>query len=55
MVFGTPSDVKREVERLIAVLGTPFGNGFAVGPSNAMTPDIPLPNVRAMMEACHGR
>jgi uroporphyrinogen decarboxylase len=55
MVFGTPSDIKKEVERLIAVLGTPFGNGFAVGPSNAMTPDIPLRNIRAMMEACHGR
>jgi uroporphyrinogen decarboxylase len=53
MVFGTPSDVRAEIHRLIATLGTPFGNGFFIGPANAMTPDIPLANMRAMVEACH--
>ncbi len=55
MVFGTPGQVKDEIRRLLDVLGTPFGGGFLVGPANSMTPDIPLANVRAMVEACHGR
>jgi uroporphyrinogen decarboxylase len=53
MVFGRPADVRAEIHRLIATLGTPFGNGFFIGPANAMTPDIPLENMRAMVEACH--
>ncbi len=55
MVFGTPHQVRDEVRRLIDVLGTPFGNGFVIGPANSMTPDVPLANMRAMVEACHGR
>ena len=53
MVFGTPEDVRSEIHRLIDTLGTPFGNGFIIGPANSMTPDIPLENLRAMVQACH--
>ncbi len=53
MVFGTPRDVRSEIHRLIDTLGRPFGNGYIIGPANAMTPDIPLANLRAMVEACH--
>ncbi len=55
MVFGTPADVRSEVHRLMDVLGAPFGNAFVIGPANSMTPDVPLENMRAMVEACHGR
>lgn len=55
MVFGQPADVKREIHHLIATLGKPFGNSFIVGPANAVTPDIPFANLRAMFEACHER
>ncbi|MCL5102880.1 MAG: hypothetical protein M1133_02025 [Armatimonadetes bacterium] len=54
MVFGEPQHVKDEVRKLIDTMGTKFGNGFVVGPANAMTPDIPLKNLRAMFEACRG-
>ena len=54
MVFGKPEQVKEEIRRLLETLGAPFGNGFLIGPSNTMTPDIPLANLRAMVEACHG-
>jgi len=53
MVFGKPRQIKDEVRKLIDVLGTKNENGFIVGPANAMTPDIPLENMRAMFEACH--
>jgi uroporphyrinogen decarboxylase len=53
MVFGSPADVRAEIRRLIETLGKPFGNGFVIGPANSMTPDIPLANVRAMVETCH--
>ncbi|MBI2842622.1 MAG: hypothetical protein HYX78_04405 [Armatimonadetes bacterium] len=53
MVFGKPQEVKDEVRRLTEMLGRPFGNGFIIGPANAMTPDIPLDNLMAMFEACH--
>jgi uroporphyrinogen decarboxylase len=55
MVFGTPSEVRNEIRRLIDVLGRPFGNAFVIGPANSMTPDIPLANIRAMVEACHAQ
>ncbi len=55
MVFGTPAQVKDEIRMIRDTLGVPYGNGFLIGPSNTMTPDIPLANLRAMVEACHER
>ena len=49
----TPAEIKEEVGRLIATLGTPFGNSLIVAPGNIMTPEIPLKNLRALFEACH--
>ena len=55
LVFGTPDEVRRKIRRLIDTLGPPFGNGLMIGPANAVTPDAPLENLRAMFEACHGQ
>lgn len=52
---GTPSQVRDEVCRLIDTLGRPFGGALVVSPSNMMTPEIPLENLRAMFEAAHGQ
>lgn len=51
----TPAQIKAEVARLIETLGTPFGNSLIVAPGNIMTPEIPLENLRAVFEACHGQ
>lgn len=51
----TPAQVKDEVRRLIDTLGTPFGNAYMVAPANVLTPEIPLENIVALCEACHGQ
>jgi len=48
-----PQEVKDAVRRSIDVLGRPFGNGLILAPTNTITPDVPLENLRAMFEACH--
>jgi hypothetical protein len=35
-------------------LGRPYGNAFIMAPANVMTPDVPLENIVALMEAGHG-
>ncbi len=55
MCHGTPTEVKDSVNTLIDTFGKPFGGSFLIGPSNSMTPDIPLDNLRAMFEACHAQ
>jgi uroporphyrinogen-III decarboxylase len=50
----TPSQVKDMVRRTIDTLARPFRGGLIIAPNNVLTPDLPLENVRAMMEACHG-
>jgi len=46
--FGTPDDVRREVARLIALLGT---TRAFIAPSQHFLPDIPAANLLAMYEA----
>jgi uroporphyrinogen decarboxylase len=50
----SPQEVKDTVRRVIDTLGTPFGNGLILAPANVITPEVPLENLRAMFEACHG-
>jgi len=38
----------------VDLLGGAFHNAYLVGPSNALTPEIPFENLVAMFEACHG-
>jgi len=50
----TPAQVKAEIRATMDLLGAAFGNAYLVAPSNALTPEIPLENIVAMFEACHG-
>ena len=49
----TPQQIKDEIRATIDLLGRAFDNAYLVGPSNALTPEIPLANIEAMFEACH--
>lgn len=49
----TPQHVKDMVYRTRDTLGKPFGDGLILSPDNVLTPDLPLENIRAMVEACH--
>jgi uroporphyrinogen decarboxylase len=46
--FGSPEDVRREVEELITVLGK--GGGYILGPSHAIQAGTPPENVMAMFD-----
>ena len=48
-----PAQVKDMVRRTIDTLARPFGGSLIVSPDNVLTPDLPLSNIRAMVEACH--
>jgi uroporphyrinogen decarboxylase len=48
MPFGSPAEVKEEVQRTFEACGTPAGGLIACG---EITPDVPLENIRAMYEA----
>ena len=48
MPFGSPSQVKEEVQRVFEACGTPDGGLIACG---EVGPDIPIENIRAMYEA----
>lgn len=48
MPFGSPAEVKEEVQRTFEACGTSAGGIIACG---EVTPDVPLENVRAMYEA----
>lgn len=50
-----PQQVRDMVRRTIDTLARPFGGGLIVAPDNVLTPDLPLANIRAMIEACHER
>lgn len=47
--FGTPGDVRREVETRVRTLGK--GGGLVVGPTHHVQLDTPLENFRAMIDA----
>jgi uroporphyrinogen decarboxylase len=51
---GTPEQIKEEAQRTADTLGRPYGNAFIMAPANVMTPDVPLENIVALMEAGHG-
>ena len=48
MPFGTPSEVREEVQRVFEACGTPAGGLIACG---EVGPETPLANIRAMYEA----
>ena len=48
------TQVKDEIRATIDLLGRTFDNAYLVAPSNLLTPEIPLENIVAMFEACHG-
>jgi len=50
---GTPREVRDHINASRDILGRPFGNGLILAPTNTITPDVPLENLRAMFEACH--
>jgi len=49
MPFGTPSEVKETVRRVIEILGK--NGGLFIAPSHALQPDVPWENVVAFFEA----
>jgi len=51
----TPAQVRDHVRRTIDILGRAFGNTYLVGPSNTLTPEIPIENLQALFEACHSQ
>ncbi len=51
LVEGTPAQVRDAIRRTLDELARPFGNALILGPANVMTPEIPLDNIRAMLEA----
>jgi uroporphyrinogen decarboxylase len=46
--FATPQQVKEKCSEVLRVLGT--GGGYILAPTHAVTPDIPVENVEAMLE-----
>jgi len=54
IVVFTPAQVRDHVHRTIDILGQAFGNAYLVGPSNTLPPEIPIENLQALFEACHG-
>lgn len=49
MPFGTPAEVKKEVRRVIEVVGS--DGGLLISPSHALQPDVPWENVVSFFEA----
>ena len=55
LAFGSPREIKETIRRTIDVLARPFGDGLILSPANVMTPEIPIENLQALFEACHGK
>jgi uroporphyrinogen decarboxylase len=53
LVQMTPPQVRDSVCRTIKLMGKRFNNAYLVAPSNYLTPEIPLENLRALFEAVH--
>jgi uroporphyrinogen decarboxylase len=49
----TPGEVRDAIRRARDILGRPFGNALILAPTNTITPEVPLENLRAMFEAAH--
>ncbi len=52
---GRPQEIKDNVNRVLDALARPFGNAMLIGPANVLTGDVPLENLRALFEVCHGQ
>jgi len=48
LLFGTPAQVKKEIQRIFEACDTPNGDIIARGETS---PDVPLVNIRVMYEA----
>jgi len=46
--YGTEDDVKQNVKRCIELLGK--DNGYIIAPANAITSDVPMKNIKALLE-----
>jgi uroporphyrinogen decarboxylase len=46
--FGTPEDVRREVQQLVCTLGA--GGGYVLSPDHSLMPDVPPENVVALYD-----
>lgn len=49
MPFGTPEDVKSDVENCIVVLGE--GGGYVIGFAHTLTSETPIQNLYSVLEA----
>ena len=49
MAFGSPDDVREEVRNRIEILAP--GGGYILSTSQGITPEIPVENIRAMLNA----
>jgi uroporphyrinogen decarboxylase len=49
--FGTPEAVRAAVKHWCALSGS-LGGGMFIAPTNLITPETPLPNILAYLEAC---
>jgi uroporphyrinogen decarboxylase len=50
---GTPEQIKQAARCAMDTLGRPYGNAFIMAPANVITPEVPLANIEALMEAGH--
>ena len=48
--FGTPDEVRREIEHLVATLSAPGGGGYIADTSHAVGPETPYENLIAMYD-----
>ena len=47
--FGTPEEIRREIDRLCRVMGE--GGGYILGPAKALQPETPTKNAAAVVES----
>ena len=50
MPFGTPADVRREVEKNLKIAGDK--GGLFVSPTHLLEPEVPWENILAYVDAC---
>ena len=49
--FGTPADIRRSVQSCVKLLGA--RGGYIIAPSQEVMSDVPIENIRALVEAIH--
>jgi uroporphyrinogen decarboxylase len=55
LCYGSPTEIKDAVCRIIDMIGRPFGGSLLLGPANVMTPETPFENLEALFEAAHAQ